>query len=107
MERSNGIQIVRGVKHMHKRSTFIEPNGVAGWIWTLLRSWRSSRETESKQLHLVETLSLGGKKQLMLVSCAGQQFLVGGGLESVETMIRVNDEASQGVTAKKLDETCL
>ena len=63
--------------------------GLAGWVLRLLRVWRGRREMQREQLKLVETLSLGGKRQLMLVTCAGERFLVGGGPESVETIVRL------------------
>ena len=72
--------------------------GVAGWIFALLRCLRGQREMQRQQLRLVETLSLGGKRQLMLVTCAGESFLVGGGMDSVETIVRLK--------AQGLDGTC-
>jgi hypothetical protein len=83
-----------------------EVQGLAGWAFGLLRGWRSEREMQRRQLRLVETLPLGGKRQLMLVTCAGESFLVGGGLESVETIVRVKGEVSLDVAAKSLDGTC-
>jgi hypothetical protein len=55
---------------------------------------------------LVETLPLGGKRQLMLVTCAGESFLIGGGLESVETIVHVRAEVSLDAAAKSRDESC-
>jgi hypothetical protein len=81
--------------------------GVAQWLLELLRRGSRERHPATKQLHLLETLSLGGKRQLLLVSCGGEHFLVGGGLESVETIVRVQTEDSRGETAKKLDGLCL
>ena len=83
-----------------------EVQGVAGWVLGLLRGWRSRPEMQRKQLRLVETLPLGGKRQLMLVTCAGESFLVGGGMESVETIVRLKAEASLDVAAKSLVATC-
>jgi flagellar biogenesis protein FliO len=80
--------------------------GLASWLLGLLRSWHGQREMQRKQLRLVETLSLGGKRQLMLVTCAGESFLIGGGVESVETIVRLNAEVSPDVTAKSVDGTC-
>ena len=42
-----------------------------------------------RSLKLVETLSLGGRRQLMLVSCGEQRFLVGGGADGVQTIVAV------------------
>jgi flagellar biogenesis protein FliO len=83
-----------------------ELQGLAGWVLSLLRGWRGQREIPRKQLRLVETLPLGGKRQLMLVTCAGESFLVGGGMESVETIVRLKSEVSLNVMAKSLDGTC-
>jgi flagellar biogenesis protein FliO len=82
-----------------------ELQGLAGWVLGLLRGL-GQREVQVKQMQLIETLALGGKKQLMLVSCGGERFLVGGGLESVETIVRVNAEASLGLEARNPGEIC-
>jgi hypothetical protein len=83
-----------------------EVQGLAGWMLSLLRGRCGQREVQRKQLRLVETLRLGGKMQLMLVTCAGESFLVGGGLESVETIVRLKAEVSPDAEAKRLDEPC-
>jgi flagellar biogenesis protein FliO len=83
-----------------------EVQGLAGWVLGLLRSCAGKREAQGKQMRLIETLALGGKRQLMLVSCAGEKFLVGGGVESVETIVRVNAEGSREIEAKDLGEIC-
>jgi flagellar biogenesis protein FliO len=85
------------------RKTAPEVQGLAGWVLGLLRGL-GQREAQVKQMELIETLTLGGKRQLMLVSCGGERFLVGGGLESVETIVRVNADAS--LEAKNLGEIC-
>src|ERR1700722_18436930 len=63
--------------------------GVAGWIIGGLRNWRGNNISQQKQLRVLESLSLGGKRQLMLGSCGEERFLVGGGSDSVETIVRV------------------
>jgi|SRR5215469_16891734 len=83
-----------------------ESRGFAGWLIELLRGWRSQRAMQQRQLQLVETLPLGGKRQLMLVTCAGESFLVGGGTESVETIVRVKSTVSLDLVAKSVDGTC-
>ena len=80
--------------------------GLAGWVLRLLRGWRGRREMQREQLRLLETLSLGGKRQLMLVTCDGERFLVGGGPESVETIVRLKGEISRHESAESLDEPC-
>ena len=41
------------------------------------------RSRSERRLQLVDTLPLGGKRQLMLIVCDGQHFLVGGGSDTV------------------------
>ncbi len=80
--------------------------GFAGWVLSLARSWREPRVSQKKELRLVETLSLGGKRQLMLVTCAGESFLVGGSFESVETIVRLSAEPATSLTADRMDDQC-
>jgi hypothetical protein len=108
MDRKKGIQLLRDAERLDEVKPVVaatELQGLAGWALGLVRGLSSERKVEQKQLQLMETLSLGGKKQLMLVSCAGQRFLVGGGPESVETIVRVSDEPSLKNAAKNLDES--
>jgi hypothetical protein len=83
-----------------------EVKGLAGWVLGLLRGCLGQREAHVKQMQLIETLALGGKRQLMLVNCGGELFLVGGGLESVETIVRMRAEGSLGTEAKSLGDIC-
>jgi flagellar biogenesis protein FliO len=102
------MRVLQGAGHLGLSRTVTEAAsdvGLAGWVLDLLRSWRGQRESQRKQLQLLETLPLGGKRQLMLVSCAGERFLVGGGLESVETIVRLKAEVSP-TTVASLDELC-
>jgi flagellar biogenesis protein FliO len=86
-------------------SNVAQLHGLVGWIAAVFRGLCSHREVSRTQLHLVETLPLGGKRQLMLVSCGGENFLVGGGLDSVETIVRVKPEHSLNMSADR-DEPC-
>jgi flagellar biogenesis protein FliO len=97
-----------GQKELNKMAAIASPEvqGLAGWVLGLLRGWRGQGDVQRKQLRLVETLPLGGKRQLMLVTCAGESFLVGGGTDSVETIVRLKGEASLDVVAKSPDGTC-
>jgi flagellar biogenesis protein FliO len=97
-----------GQKELNKVAAvaFPEVQGLAGWVLGLLRGWRGQSDMQRKQLRLVETLPLGGKRQLMLVTCAGESFLVGGGTESVETIVQLKAKPSLDVVAKSLDGIC-
>jgi flagellar biogenesis protein FliO len=50
-------------------------------------------------MRLAETLSLGGKRQLMLVICDGQRFLVGTGGEGVGTIVAFTPGSAQSEAA--------
>jgi flagellar biogenesis protein FliO len=110
MDRGEEMQTLRKVGH----ERFGGPvtigssgtQGLAGWLLCLLRNWRGQREAQQKQLRLLETLPLGGKRQLMLVTCAGESFLVGGGLESVETIVRLKADGFAEVAGKSMEESC-
>lgn len=64
----------------------------------------AEREGRIRQMRIRETLSLGGKRQLMVIQCGAECFLVGCGTESVESIVRLNEN---GHTARHLqDESC-
>ena len=69
-----------------------EVGGVVGWLLGKMRSARLSvtRSRAERCLKLVETLSLGGRRQLMLVSCGQKKFLVGVGADGVQTIVAVD-----------------
>lgn len=77
------------------------PGGLAGWLLDLRRWWRErelrERRVEARrQMVVMETLSLGPKTDLLLVSCAGERFLVGTGAAGVQTLVRVGVDRAFG-----------
>jgi flagellar biogenesis protein FliO len=104
------MQRLQGTRHKELNGpaakAVFEMQGLAGWVMGQLGSLRSRREIRQRQLRLVETLSLGGKRQLMLVTCGEESFLVGGGMDSVETIVRLKNEVSPDVMTPGLDESC-
>jgi hypothetical protein len=73
------------------------PQGLTGWVFETLRGlksagWDSQRRPHQRQMRVLETLAIGGKRQLQLVSCGDERFLVGSGPESVQTIVRVGPE---------------
>ncbi|MEO8736329.1 MAG: flagellar biosynthetic protein FliO [Edaphobacter sp.] len=100
------MQLLQKTDRIREMKISPDRNGLAGWVLGLLRRLRGERQPATKQMHLLETLPLGGKRQLMLVSCAGEHFLIGGGLESVETIVRIRTRASQAAPEKNLDRIC-
>ena len=68
--------------------------GLAGWLLGAMRQWREGACGERrKHMRVVETLTLGARNKLLLVSCGGERFLVGTGAESIGTIVRVRGEA--------------
>lgn len=76
------------------------------WVIALvtLLGGAGSRASSKRHMRLIETLPLGAKRQLLLVSCDGERFLVGTGPESVQSILRVRPESgsiSQAGVAKE------
>jgi flagellar biogenesis protein FliO len=70
----------------------MENVGQQGLASTLLRLWierRTAKVGRVREIELLETLSLGGRRQLILVRCAGERFLVAGSLDRIETMVKL------------------
>jgi flagellar biogenesis protein FliO len=80
---------------MSSMSTSIAGQGgsLAGWLLQKLRGGLT-RTSAERRMHVVETLSLGGKRQLVLVVCDGERFLVGIGAESVGSIRALGNESS-------------
>lgn len=71
-----------------KRSaTAADPGGLAGWVLRMMRP--SEAKTAARHMRVVETMALGGRRQLILVECDGQKFLVGSGTDRVDTIVEV------------------
>jgi flagellar biogenesis protein FliO len=77
------------------------PAGLAAWLLMHfagrlhVRFPRMGRPRDERRMKLTETLSLGGKRQLMLVICDGQSFLVGAGGDGVETIVAITPGANR------------
>ena len=100
------MRFLQGAMAANTEKAAPEVQGLAGWVLGLVRGRRGQRLTQQRQLQLVETLPLGGKRQLMLVTCAGEGFLVGGSFESVETIVRLKAEVSHEGDSDRLDVSC-
>ena len=58
-------------------------------------------------MQLIETMSLGGRRQLMLVSCCGKRFLVAASAEVIQTIVplRVPQKGRQQTGKVNREET--
>jgi flagellar biogenesis protein FliO len=65
-------------------------SGLAGWILEMWKTRGNLRERVGRTLQMVETLPVGARRQLMLVRCGEEYFLVGGGLDSIQTILKVD-----------------
>jgi flagellar biogenesis protein FliO len=69
--------------------------GLASWLMEIWRRRMTQRERVGRTLQVIETLPVGARRQLVLVRCGEEYFLVGGGLESIQTMVKVEGAALQ------------
>lgn len=87
------MHLVANVGLKSKAKAMVEPgvlHRAMGWLVDLAGgAWLGSSRVKARRLRVVETLSLGAKKQLLLVTCDGEKYLVGTGAESVQTIMRV------------------
>ncbi|RSL19464.1 flagellar biosynthesis protein FliO [Edaphobacter aggregans] len=97
------MQVTQKTEQTIAENAGLELQGFAGWLLGLVRGRRGVRHGQQRLMKVVETLPLGGKRQLMLVRCGEKHFLVGGGLESVETIVRVEG----GMSIESQDGICL
>ncbi|MGD0798370.1 MAG: flagellar biosynthetic protein FliO [Acidobacteriaceae bacterium] len=79
--------------------------GLAGWILARVRLARvrvtRGRGRSGRRMELVETLELGGRRQLLLVECEGRRYLVGAGGDSVQSIAEMGGRGV-GVSVEEL-----
>ena len=69
--------------------------------------WTGRAGMAKRRLQVLETLSIGPKKQMLLIRCDGEKYLVATGPDSVQTIIRVEPRTSAvglGVVAPDFGE---
>jgi flagellar biogenesis protein FliO len=67
---------------------------LVSWLIDVVLSVRQTRDRH-KYMELLETLPLGGKRQLILVMCDGERFLVGAGTDCVQAIARIGEGPRQ------------
>lgn len=102
---------------MHTRSSEVETSKTAtqprlfgrliGWTQRAVRERIAglARPRCEPRLKLIETLQLGGKRQLMLVLCDGQRVLVGTGGDSIQSIAELQQRALSPSRSFQTDET--
>ena len=70
------------------------PKRMGAWMERRMEMWRARARAKarSRKLELVEALSLGNKRQVMLVRCGTESYLVGGNSTDVQTIVRVGEQ---------------
>jgi flagellar biogenesis protein FliO len=85
----------------------IAGEGLAAWVLRVFRWWRNSTVAEPRQMRVVERLALGGRRQLTLVVCGTERFLVGGSAESVDAIVRVSSDNQADATLRTTLDGCV
>jgi flagellar biogenesis protein FliO len=81
--------------------------GLAAWALRVFRRWRNSTIAEPRQMRVVETLALGGRRQLTLVVCGTERFLVGVSAESVNAIVRVHSDDCADPVLRTTPDGCV
>jgi len=79
---------------MAMRDIAVEQEGLADWMLARLRRACSRNAVETRELRVLEVLSLGGRRQLTLVACGAERFLIGGGPDTVQSIVAVSAASS-------------
>lgn len=88
------MELMQGFTRRQEIESVAPAGGLAGWVLGTLQGrvrikWRAASRARVQQMQLVETLSLGGKRQVMLIECEGERYLVGCGADTVATLVKV------------------
>ena len=89
------MELVQGFTRRQETEKVASTGGLAGWVVGALQGrvrikWCSLGRSHVQQMRLLETLPLGGRRQVMLVACAGERYLVGCGADTVATIVKVS-----------------
>lgn len=89
------MEVMQGFMRRQEMEQVPPTGGLAGWMVGALQGrvrikWRGGSRARVQQMQLIETLSLGGKRQVMLVACEGERYLVGCGADTVTSIAKVS-----------------
>lgn len=95
------VQAIRDGLASRRRAAAAQ-KGSRGLVWPLLeRLGVLCGARPAAELEVLETVSLGGRRQLFLIACGGERYLVGAGAESVGSMLRVGSIAAADTGARQ------
>jgi flagellar biogenesis protein FliO len=86
-------------------------SGLASWLLAWFQTPLRVKFTgmgkarAKRRMELVEMLQLGGKRQLMLVVCDGQRYLVGAGGDSVQSIAEMRGPLAANDVSIAMSET--
>jgi flagellar biogenesis protein FliO len=88
------MELVQGFTRRQEIEKAAPVGGLAGWMVGALQGrvrikWRVGTQRPMQQMQLLETLPLGGKRQVMLIVCDGERYLVGCGPDAVTALVKV------------------
>lgn len=88
------MELVQSFTRRQEMEKAAPAGGLAGWVVGALQGrvrikWRTTAAHRMRQMQLLETLSLGGKRQVMLIACDGEHYLVGCGTDTVTALVKV------------------
>lgn len=88
------MELVQGFTRRQEIEKTAPVGGLAGWVVGALQGrvrikWRTAAAQRMRQMQLLETLPLGGKRQVMLIACDGEHYLVGCGPDTVTALVKV------------------
>lgn len=89
------MELVQGFIRGQEIKQTMPVGGLAGWMTGALRGrvrikWRTGTQRRMKQMQILEALSLGEKRQVVLIVCNGERYLVGCGANTVATITKLN-----------------
>ena len=100
------MELVQGFTRRQETERVPPAGGLAAWVLGAFQGrvrikWCSGSVDPMQQMQLLQTLPLGGKRQMMLVACEGERYLVGCGPESVTSIVKLTSALAESRPAIK------
>jgi flagellar biogenesis protein FliO len=100
------MELAQGFTRRQETEKATDAGGLAAWIIGTLQGrvrikWRTKARPDGRHLQTLETMSLGGKRQIVLISCDGIRYLVGCGTDVVSTIVNVSPLPGETRSAAK------